>query len=181
MSKAYLALLRGINVGGKNKLPMKDLAAIFVAAGCKDVRTHIQSGNVIFGAPARALARLPGLVAAKIEEQFGYRVPVVLRTAAEIRETMASNPFLAEGSPEDMLHVLFLADRPDPSAILGLDPDRGAPDSFVVRGNEIYLRLPNGVARSKLTNAYFDSKLETISTGRNWRTLTVLHERLAEI
>jgi uncharacterized protein (DUF1697 family) len=175
-----VALLRGINVGGKNKLPMKDLAALFVEAGCEDVRTFIQSGNVLFTAPPGLLAELPRLAAARIEERFGFAVPVVLRTARQLRETVRDNPFLAEGSPEEMLHVLFLADRPDRKSVGSLDPDRGKPDSFVVHGQDVYLRLPDGVARTKLTNAYFDSKLGTVSTGRNWRTVTKVLELLGE-
>ncbi len=170
----YLALLRGINVGGKNKLPMKDLVDLFVEAGCDDVRTYIQSGNVIFGAAPDLAARLPGLVAARIAERFGYRTPVVLRTADQLRDVVANNPFLAAGAAEDELHVMFLADRPDPRRVADLDPDRFPPDAFVVRGQEVYLRLPHGAARTKLTNDYFDAKLATTSTGRNWRTVTTL-------
>ena len=175
-SATYLALLRGINVGGKNKLPMKDLVDLFVEAGCDDVRTYIQSGNVIFGAAPDLAARLPGLVAARIAERFGYRTPAVLLTADQLRDVVANNPFLAAGAVEDELHVMFLADRPDPRRIADLDPDRSPPDAFVVRDQEIYLRLPHGVARTRLTNYYFDAKLGTTSTGRNWRTVIKLLE-----
>ena len=174
MSETYLALLRGINVGGKNKLPMKDLADMFVEAGCRDARTYIQSGNVIFTADPDVVARLPGLITTHIGERFGYRVPVVLRTAQQIADVMHNNPFVAEGAAAETLHVLFLADLPRAGSVDDLDPNRSPPDAFVVRGQEIYLRLPNGVAESKLTNAYFDSKLVTTSTGRNWRTVTTL-------
>ena len=79
-TNTFVALLRGINVGGKNKLPMEDLAEMFAAAGCRDVRTYIQSGNVVFTATPRVAERLPALIAARIEEAFGYRTPVVMRT-----------------------------------------------------------------------------------------------------
>jgi len=176
MSSSHLALMRGINVGGKNKLPMADLAAMFTAAGCQEVRTFIQSGNILFSATNPLAAKLPDLIAAQITKRFGYRTPVVLRTAAELKNVVRANPFLAQGLPEDNLHVLFLADRPTPAAVKTLDPNRSAPDQFIVRGREIYLHLPNGVARSRLTNDYFDTKLSTISTGRNWRTVTKLWE-----
>jgi uncharacterized protein (DUF1697 family) len=172
----YLALLRGINVGGKNKLPMKDLIGIFTAAGCADVRTYIQSGNVLFKATAILAAELPDRIAARIAEQFGYRTPVVLRTAAELADVVADNPFLKQGGDEDLLHVLFLSSLPSPELISSLDHGRSPPDTFLVKGREVYLQLPNGVARSKLTNAYFDSKLKTTSTGRNWRTVNTLLE-----
>ncbi|HEY2157319.1 MAG TPA: DUF1697 domain-containing protein [Isosphaeraceae bacterium] len=174
MPATHLALLRGINVGGKNKLPMKDLAALFVTAGCKDVRTYIQSGNVVFQAPAKVAARLSVLIAEGITGQFGYKAPVVLRTVEQLRDVVAHNPFLEAGVAEDKLYVLFLADEPSPERVAALDPNRSPPDAFIVRGREIFLHLPGGVADSKLTNAYFDSKLATVCTGRNWRTVTTL-------
>jgi len=174
-SAAQLALLRGINVGGKNKLPMRDLAGMFEDAGCANVRTFIQSGNVIFTATASVSKGLAGVVASKIAAQFGHKVPVILRTVQQLREVVSNNPF---PGAEEILHVMFLADRPSPAKIAALDPNRSAPDSFIVRAQEIYLHLPNGVADSKLTNAWFDSKLGTVSTGRNWRTVTKLLEMM---
>jgi uncharacterized protein (DUF1697 family) len=170
----HVALLRGINVGGKNKLPMADLAAIFTGAGCADVRTFIQSGNVLFTAAPKTAERLPSLVAQRIADRFGYRVPVVLRTAGELREVARQNPFLDAGAEPAALHVAFLADLPDPGDVAALDPKRSPPDSFRVRGREIYLCLPSGMARTRLTNSYFDSRLSTISTMRNWQTVLKL-------
>jgi uncharacterized protein (DUF1697 family) len=180
MPEPYLALLRGINVGGKNKIQMKDLSAMFVAAGCKNVRTFIQSGNVIFDAPAKLTAKVPGLIAAQIADSLGYKTPVVMRSMAELEDAVSSNVFLKMGAAEDSLFLMFLATLPDPSKVMALDPDRSPGDEYVVRGREIYLRLPNGVADSKLTNAYFDSKLSTTSTARNWRTVTKLLELMRE-
>jgi uncharacterized protein (DUF1697 family) len=175
-TETYLALLRGINVGGKNKLPMKDLTGMFAAAGCVGVRSYIQSGNVLFKAAPALAAQLPAAIAARIAERFGYQTPVVLRTAAELAHVVAGNPFLKQGADEDALHVLFLTSRPTPDLISTLDPGLSPPDAFVVKGREVYLQLPNGVGRSKLTNAYFDSRLRTTSTGRNWRTVKKLLE-----
>jgi uncharacterized protein (DUF1697 family) len=172
----HLALLRGINVGGKNLLPMKDLAEIFLDAGCSDVRTYIQSGNVIFTAPPRLLESLPGLITDGIGGRFGYQIPVVLRTAAQLADAIANNPFVKRGADHKALHVLFLADRPNAQGIAKLDPDRSRPDVFVVHNREVFLHLPNGAARTKLTNGYFDSKLATVSTGRNWTTVLKLLE-----
>ena len=179
MPAAYLALLRGINVGGKNRLPMKDLIQIFAESGCDNVRNYIQSGNVLFDAVPGVAAGLPGRIAARIADRFGFRAPVVLRTAEEVAAVIADNPFLDAGAAEDELHVYFLADLPDPCRAGQLDPDRSPPDRFIVRGREIYLRLPGGMARTRLTNAYFDSKLATTSTARNWRTVTKLFELMS--
>jgi uncharacterized protein (DUF1697 family) len=174
MSLTYLALLRGINVGGKNKLPMKDLVELFVGAGCTDVRTYIQSGNVIFRADPGLAPRLSGLISGAIGARFGHQIPLVMRTAEQMGKVVTGNPYLKEGVVEDRLHVLFLAEPPDPRRVVALDPDRSPPDTFEVRGQEIYVRLPRGVAESKLTNQYFDSKLVTTSMGRNWRKVTTL-------
>lgn len=169
----HLALLRGINVGGKNILPMKELAGMFEKAGCREVRTFIQSGNVILAAAPKLCVSLSAVVAARIEKQYGYRTPVILRTAQQLRDTVAGNPFPGE---EERLHVMFLQDRPGAKRIASLDPNRSAPDRFVVRGSEIYLHLPNGAGQSKLTNAWFDAQLSTLSTLRNWRTVMKLLE-----
>jgi uncharacterized protein (DUF1697 family) len=170
----HVALLRGINVGGKNKLPMKELAALFEAAGCRAVRTYIQSGNVVFVAPPAAARRLPLQISTAIEKRYGYRVPVVLRTAEELQAVAAGNPFLRAGADPVTLHVAFLAGGPTATASAALDPRRSPPDEFVLKGRELYLKLPNGVSGSKLTNAYLDKTLGTISTLRNWRTVLEL-------
>jgi len=175
----HVALLRGINVGGKNMLPMKELVKVFVAAGCGDVMTYIQSGNVVFSASAKVVEGLGSFVASRVEKQFGLRIPVVLRTAAEMEAVIRGNPFLAAGVGEEMLHVCFLADLPDADSVAGLDAGRSAPDEFAVVGREIYMCLANGVSGTKLTNAYFDSKLKTVSTMRNWRTVLKLGEMVA--
>ncbi len=176
MIVSHVALLRGLNVGGKNRLPMKDLAEVFSAAGCLDVQTYIQSGNVVFGASAALAKRLPALVSAAISKAHGHQVPIVLRTAEELRAAARGNPFLKAGADPDALHVAFLAEVPTAAAVSALDPERSPGDDFAVRGRDVYLRLPNGVARTKLTNAYIDRTLGTISTLRNWRTLLALLE-----
>lgn len=176
VTATHVALLRGVNVGGKNKLAMKDLVALFAAAGCRDVTTYIQSGNVLFRAPAATARRVPAEVTAAIARRFRLTVPVLVRTADELDAVARSNPFIAAGEPPDALHVMFLADAPAAPKLAALDPARSPPDRFEVRGREIYLCLPNGAGRTKLGNAYFDSKLGTISTGRNWRTVQTLVE-----
>ena len=177
----HIALLRGINVGGKNRLPMKDLAAMFVDAGCDDVRTYIQSGNVVFRADVTLAADIPSRIGASILDRFGHEIPVVTRRARDLEAIVEANPFLQAGAETDRLHVVFLADAPDTEHLEALDPDRSPPDEFAVRGREIYLHCPNGLARSKLTNAWFDSRLSTVSTMRNWKTVRKLLELAAGI
>lgn len=161
-------------------LPMKELAAIFAKAGCADVQTFIQSGNVIFSAPAKLVGGICKKIHKEIGKRFGFQVPIVIRTREELAKAVAGNPFIKAGADMDQLFVMFLADVPAADAIAALDAKRSPPDEFVVRGWEVYLKLVNGAARSKLTNAYFDSKLGTISTARNWRTVTKLLELMGQ-
>ena len=155
---------------------MKELAALFVDAGCEDVRTYIQSGNVVFRTGPAGGEEIASVISASILSRFGYRIPVITRTARAFQEIVRANPFLEAGAEADKLHVMFLAELPDGAQVEALDPDRSPGDEFAVMGREIYLHCPNGVARSKLTNSYFDSRLSTISTTRNWRTTLKLLE-----
>lgn len=173
----FVALLRGINVGGKNKLPMKDLVAMFVRVGCVNVRHYIQSGNIVFDAPPKIAARIPTLVGAEIERELGLRAPLLVRTHDELRAVSLGNPLLKAGVALCSLYVMFLQGSSRGAQnyeSVALDPQRSPPDTFVVKGREIYLSLPNGAGRSKLTNAYFDAKLGTVSTARNWNTVLKL-------
>jgi uncharacterized protein (DUF1697 family) len=170
----YVALLRGINVGGNNLLPMSDLAAMFAKAGCRDVKTYIQSGNVVFRAQPERAANVGNQIAKAIAARTGMRIPVIVRKAADLRKMVARNPFLSRGADPDELHAMFLGEKPASEKVAALDPKRSPPDQFAVSGSEIYLHCPNGYGRSKLTNAYFDSKLGTVSTVRNWRTVLKL-------
>jgi uncharacterized protein (DUF1697 family) len=178
MSSRYVALLRGVNVGGKNKLPMKDLVGIFSDAGCSEVRNYIQSGNVVFTATTALAKRISSLVEKQIEQRFGFSTRIIIRTAEQLRRVASNNPFLLKGSDEALLSVMFLADSPEPGAIAKLDPDRSAPDTYLVHEDAIFLCTPNGLAKTKLTNAYFDSKLGTVGTSRNWRTVLKLLEMM---
>jgi uncharacterized protein (DUF1697 family) len=172
----YVALLRGINVGGKNRLPMSGLRDIFTGVGCRGVETFIQSGNVIFQAAQRVAGAVPEAVSEGISKRFGLQIPVLMRSATELQRAAKVNPFLRTGADVATLHVAFLAERPTVARLTSLDPLRSVPDEFVALGREVYLRLPNGVARTKLSNAYLDTKLATTSTVRNWRTVLRLVE-----
>ena len=167
-----VALLRGVNVGGKNKVPMAELKQELTDLGLEDVVTYIQSGNVVFRTSDKATA------AAKIEKRikakYGLRVAVILRTRPELERIAKANPFRRADTSK--VHVLFLADRPKASATKQLDPDRSPPDEFAVKGREVYLHLPNGAGRSKLTIGYLEKQLGVAGTQRNWNTLLKLIE-----
>ncbi len=172
----HVALLRSVNVGGNNKLPMADLAQILAQLGCSGVRTYIQSGNAVFEAEQALADEIPALLPKRIAKRFGFEPPVVVRSAKQMEAIAASSPFPVPGEGRDSLHVLFLSTRPTKVQIAALDPARSPGDRFAVQGSEIYLYLTNSAADTKLTNAYFDSKLKTMGTGRNWRTVLKLVE-----
>ena len=176
----HVALLRGINVGGKNKLTMRELVGIFEALDCQDVHTYIQSGNVVFRAGAALAKHLPKTVAGSIAEQLGLEVPVVIRSGSEIAKVLENNPFLERGEDPQFLHVGFLAKAPTKAQVASLDPNRSPPDEFSCHGRELYFFCPQGVARSKYSNAYLDKQLATVTTVRNWRTTVKLAAMAAE-
>jgi uncharacterized protein (DUF1697 family) len=116
------------------------------------------------------------VISEKIAEEFGHSVPVVIRSHDELAAVVAGNVFLHAGAEERIVYVAFLADVPGAEAVAKLEPDRSPPDRFLVTGNHIYLHLLNGAAKTKLTNAWMDSRLSTVSTMRNWATVLKLYE-----
>ncbi len=110
--EVYVALLRGVNVGGKNKLPMKDLAKIFTEAGCSEVKTYIQSGNVVFTAPESLCPALPAKVAKEVNKHFGHSPAMTVRSLQQMLDIVRHNPYIQPGMDEKRIAVLFLADTP---------------------------------------------------------------------
>lgn len=168
----YVGLLRGINVGGKNQLPMARLVKVYEAAGATAVSTYIQSGNVVFDAPAALAKTLPERVRRALDAELGLAVPVLQRPASALAATLEQNPF--PRAPEGTLHVAFLATKPGAAAIATLEPERSPGDAFAVRGDVVYLHCPTGFGKTKLTTAWLDARLGTTSTVRNWNTVRAL-------
>ena len=170
----YIGLLRGVNVGGKNKLPMAELRALFESLDHTKVSTFIQSGNIVFTTAkpitANSLERA-------IAKQFGINPTVMLRTPQELRKVVKSNPFGTVDPAK--LHVGFMAQKPPAAALAKLDAERFLPDEFAVRGRELYLHLPNGMGRTKLP-PYLDRQLKIPTTVRNWNTVNKLLELAAQ-
>jgi uncharacterized protein (DUF1697 family) len=178
-ARAWAALLRGINVGGRHRMPMAELRALLVAEGCTGVRTLIQSGNALFHAEGERAA-LSARLAAAIAARFGFPVPVVLLDPGDFADARSRHPFLdGEGAP-GTLSVGFLADIPTRAQVAALDPDRSPGDRFAVQGRRVYLHCPRGFARTRLTTAWFDRGLGTTLTVRNWKTLGRLADAAAE-
>jgi len=169
----YAALLRGINVGGHNKVPMGELRALVESIGHTDVTTYIQSGNVVFTSKKSVT---PAALEGAIKKAFGFDITVVLRTKAELQRVVKDNPF-ARVNPKTV-HVGFMASKPSAAALRDLDTDQFAPDEFAIKGANLYLHLPNGMGRTKLP-PYLDRKLKIPTTVRNWNTVLKLVELTA--
>lgn len=170
----HVALLRGINVGGKHRVPMATLRELFMAAGASEVETYIQSGNVVYTAGSKLARALPEQVRAAITETFAFDVPIVSRSSAELREVAQAHPFVDRVADEKLLMVAFLDRKPVAAKIAALDPNRSPGDLMEVRGQHVYLGFPNGSGRSKLDANWLDRSLDAVGTWRNWRTVQAL-------
>jgi uncharacterized protein (DUF1697 family) len=169
----YAALLRGINVGGHNKVPMIQLKAVIESLGHTDVTTYIQSGNVVFTSRKNVT---PAALGRAIKDEFGFDITVVLRTSSELQRVVTDNPFAR--ADLKTVHVGFMASKPSAVAVRALDADQFAPEEFAIKGSNLYLHLPNGMGRTKLP-AYLDRKLKVPTTVRNWNTVLKLLELTA--
>jgi uncharacterized protein (DUF1697 family) len=170
---SYIAMLRGINVGGHAKVSMADLRATFLDMGYGDVRTYIQSGNVLFGSSGSA-AKLQSVIEQGLEDRFGLGIKVVLRTRAQLEEAIEHNPLAGGNRDGAKLHVTFLSSMPASSRVSSLDTQGFLPDEFRVRGREVYVHCPEGYGRTKLNNAFFERGLGVTATTRTLRTVTTL-------
>lgn len=170
----YIALLRGINVGGNNPLPMKELREILAALACENVRTYIQSGNAVFTSNAEPES-LTSEIRLAIEERFGFSPKLLLLSHERLVAIAASNPFPdAEQKPKS-LHVGFLADKPTNPDLDRLRDRKTKSEEFSLNDDAFYLYAPDGVGRSKLAGQV-EKCLGVDVTARNWRTVTKLLE-----
>jgi uncharacterized protein (DUF1697 family) len=166
----YAALLRGVNVGGRNKIAMADLRRILDGRGYGDVKTLLQSGNATFTSELTP-ATLEADIAAAIAEQAGLRVAVMVRTGAELARAMAEHPLGREPDNPSRYFVAFLAEAPDPAAAASFGELDLAPELAWVAGREAYLWCPNGAGDTRLTGAFVEKQLGVAATARNWNTV----------
>jgi uncharacterized protein (DUF1697 family) len=173
----FLALLRGINVGGHMRIKMADLKGLFEAIGFQGVQTYIQSGNVLFQTEAPDAAALRMRIEQEIEARFGFQVPTILRTAAELEHVVAACPFaagqLAEG---ESLYVYFLAEAPSEAGAAKLAASQSGVDEYRLIDREIYLLCRQSIRDSIFTNAFLEKRLGVPVTSRNWQVTAKLAE-----
>lgn len=168
----YVLMLRGINVGGRHKVPMAELRALLTEAGYGEVRTYVQSGNVVLDGGGASAAELEERVAALVETRFAFAVPVIARTRDELAAVVALDPLAAVVTDPRRYQVTFLAAPPDPGVMDRLQGTAAGGERVVAHGREIYAWHPDGIARSKLGNAMAGPRLG--GTARNWTTVTTL-------
>ena len=177
----FVALLRSINVGGRNRVLMADLASLVESLGFGDVETYVQSGNVVFtgsGAPKSAARAIEGAIA----DQLGLEVPVMVRSRKQLSGLLEVNPFLRSGADPKFLHVTLLAGPPAPDRrqlLVGSETASGVDhpygdDRFELVGSDVFLHCPGGYGTTKLNNAFFERRTGVVATTRNWRTVTTL-------
>ncbi len=175
MSNTKIAILRGINVGGKRKILMSDLRSMCEDVGLKKVKTYIQSGNLIFTSE-RQNSDLEAVLEQSIQKTFGFEVPVIARTAGDVLSLQNNNPFLAEGTDISQLHLTFLKKKPSAEDRYKIQATSLDKDKFKIDGKEIFIFCSGKYHQSKLTNNFFEKKLKSAATTRNWKTVLKLIE-----
>jgi uncharacterized protein (DUF1697 family) len=172
-----ISMLRGVNVGGHNKIKMDALRALYESLKLRDAQTYVQSGNVIFRTDERDMTRLARRIEDGIEKKFGFRPDVILRTTAEMRGVVAKNPFASRrGIEPGKLLVSFLASDPGEEGREKVRQMKCDPEELRIEGREVYIYFPNGMGRSKLPWAGLDKILKTPATGRNSNSVTKMLE-----
>jgi uncharacterized protein (DUF1697 family) len=173
----YISILRGINVGGKRKILMADLKALYEKLGFSEVKTYIQSGNVIFKAQKQEGHQLAQKISEAIEEKYGFEVPVIVRTKEEMERTLSANPFLnQEDTVIENLHLTFLSDLPVEEKLEKIKSIDHSPDQFHIIRKDVFIFCSGKYHQTKLSNTFFEKKLKVNATTRNWKTAKKLLE-----
>ena len=176
--KTLVALFRGINVGGRNRLPMRELVAALEGLGLQSIRTYIQSGNVVFQSEEPGPAALADRISAAVGESHGFFPQVLILELDELENAIAANPFPEAGDQPKSLHLFFLASVPENPDMQKLESIRIDSERFALKGRVFYLHAPDGIGRSKLA-ARVERTLGVRATARNWRTVCKLREMTA--
>jgi uncharacterized protein (DUF1697 family) len=171
----YIAILRGINVSGKNKIAMVDLRKVLEKAGLKQIQTYIQSGNVIFRTEPSHPRDLAIKIETEIQKHWGFQVPIIVLGHEELSHILADNPFQHIGDPA-LLHITFLSEVPQAGYSVNIASVKYPPDAFEIKGRAIYLYCPAGYGKTKFNTAFFENKLKVSATTRNLNTSISLAE-----
>ena len=171
----YISILRGINVGGHKSIRMNDLKAFYEELNFLNVRTYIQSGNVIFESGETDYKILASEINKKIMDKYNFDVQIIIRTNREMLEIFNKNPYLNDKAKEiGKIYITFLSDYPCPDYIKKISEYNFAPDEFIISGREVFVYCPNSYGKTKLTNTFFENKLKVYATTRNINTVNEL-------
>ncbi len=174
---SYVAMLRGVNVAGQKPVKMERLRAAFEQLGFSDIATYLQSGNIVFRTASSSTTSLTNRIELQLQKEFGFAVPVFLRTAEEMSQVVNGNPFVKDKTLDvARLHVTFLFQAAPGKAAKSLEPLAAIQERFKISGREVYLYCPNGYGRTKLSNNAIEKKLAVGATTRNWNTVNALLE-----
>jgi uncharacterized protein (DUF1697 family) len=174
--QSFVALLRGINVGGNNPLPMRDFVRLLQALGARDVKTYIQSGNAVFRMTGAQSDKLAAQFASAIQREFSFEPLVLVMLLEQLEQAIAHNPYPDAQAPGNTLHLGFLAHEPAHAELGKMEALRIESERFQITGQVFYLHAPDGIGRSKLA-ARAEKLLGVGMTLRNWQTVC----RLAEL
>jgi uncharacterized protein (DUF1697 family) len=175
--KTFISMLRGINLGAKNRIAMPALKSLYESLGLANVVTYVQSGNIVFKSAITDESQLAASIAAEITRVLSLDIPVLVRDRTCFARLVTGNPFLPQHAEDPTkLHITFLADVPSAELVTRLTLPPGCGDEFMLEERELYLFCPGGYGETKLSNSFFERKLKMVATTRNWKTVTALYE-----
>lgn len=168
----YIALLRGINVNGQKMIKMQDLRNTLEDLGFMNIKTYLQSGNVVFEYETMDILKLTEKIENRINETFGFTVKTIVHTNNEFESIINNNPFVdGPDIDPDKLHITFLSELPEQSKLENLVIKKEEIEKFVIISREVYLYCPNGYGNTKMNNSVFEKKLNVVATTRNWKSV----------
>lgn len=173
--KTYIVLLKGINVGGQKKIKMADLKLLLEKAGFGEIRTYIQSGNLIFKSTMDS-QEIAERIHQIIKHNYGFEMELIILTKDNLDQILSNNPFVSIVKDISKLHVTLLREHPDNDKVTQIRDYEDEPNEFVIRDNLIYLYCPDGYGRVKINNTFFERKLKVGATTRNWKTMLALSQ-----
>lgn len=175
--QTYITILRGINVSGQKMINMEALKTLMKDLGFQNIKTYIQSGNLIFEHEKVDLYELAKQIEEQILQQYGFQVTVIIRTPGDFEHIINNNPFLITRKEDtNKLHVTFLSSEPKEEYLAKITRPENIPDEFVISGDHVFVFCPNGYGNSKISNTFFENKLKVTATTRNWKTVMKLAE-----
>jgi uncharacterized protein (DUF1697 family) len=175
--KTYIAFLRGINVSGKHIIKMEALKHLFLNLKMSDVKTYVQSGNVLFSANESDNQKLERKISVQIKKEFGYEVPTLVLNVSQMETIVKDNPFIKDKTKDELFfHVTMLAEEPKAYNSKIFEEKKLANEAIEIKNRAIYLYCPAGYGQTKLTNTFIENKLKVSATTRNWKTMKAVLE-----